>query len=82
AFAANITYPKNDYLRETVKIIPLERILLETDSPFLAPQSRRGQRNEPSAVKEIAELIAELKGISFEEVAAQTTQNAQKIFNI
>lgn len=82
SFAANITYPKNEYLREAAKIIPLNKILLETDSPFLAPQSKRGQRNEPSAVKEIAELIADLKGISVEEVADQTTQNAKKIFNI
>src|SRR3989344_9390311 len=54
SFAANITYPKNEYLREAVKILPLNKILLETDSPFLAPQSKRGQRNEPSSVKEIA----------------------------
>jgi TatD DNase family protein len=82
SFAANITYPKNEYLREAVKILPLDRILLETDSPFLAPQSKRGQRNEPSAVKEIAELIADLKEISVEEVADQTTQNAKKMFKI
>ncbi|MBI2330456.1 TatD family hydrolase [Candidatus Daviesbacteria bacterium] len=82
SFAANITYPKNEYLREAAKILPLDRILLETDSPFLAPQSKRGQRNEPSAVAEIAQLIADLKGISLEEVAEQTTNNAKKIFNI
>ncbi|MDD5147593.1 MAG: TatD family hydrolase [Candidatus Daviesbacteria bacterium] len=82
AFAANLTYPKNEYLREAAKIIPLERILLETDSPFLAPQSKRGQRNEPAAVAEIAQLIADLKGISSEEVARQTTTSAKKIFNI
>ncbi len=80
SFAANLTYPKNEYLREAVKTLPLNRILLETDSPFLAPQSKRGQRNEPSAVKEIAELIANLKGVSLEEVADQTTANANKIF--
>lgn len=82
SFAANITYPKNEYLREAAKILPLDKILFETDSPFLAPQSKRGQRNEPSAVAEIARLIANLKGISFEEVAAQTTQNAKKVFDI
>ncbi len=80
SFAANITYPKNEYLREAVKILPLNRILLETDSPFLAPQSKRGQRNEPASVKEIVQLIANLKEISVEEVAAQTTANAKKIF--
>lgn len=82
SFAANITYPKNEYLREAVKTLPLNRILLETDSPFLAPQSKRGQRNEPSSVKEIAQLIADLKGISFEEVANQTTKNTKKFFSI
>lgn len=80
SFAANITYPKNEYLREAAKILPLNKILLETDSPFLAPQSKRGQRNEPAAVKEVAELIAELKGISVEQIAEQTTANANKIF--
>ena len=82
SFATNITYPKNEYLREAAKILPLDKILLETDSPFLAPQSKRGQRNEPSAIAEIAQLIADLKGISFEEVAAQTTRNAKTILNI
>lgn len=82
SFAANITYPKNDYLREAAKILPLNRILLETDSPFLAPQSKRGQRNEPASVKEIAQLIADLKGISFEEVAEQTAKNAISLFSL
>lgn len=80
SFAANITYPKNEYLREAVKFLPLEKILLETDSPFLAPQSKRGQRNEPCAIKEIAEAVAQIKGVVFEEVANQTTQNTKRIF--
>ncbi len=75
SFAGNLTYKKNEYLREAVKFLPLEKIVLETDCPFLAPQSIRGQRNEPSSVKEIAQLIAELKNVSFKEVAQQTTQN-------
>lgn len=82
SFAGNITYPKNEYLREAAKTLPLDKILLETDSPFLSPQSKRGQRNEPENVKEIAQLIADLKGISFEEVASQTTLNAKKLFKI
>lgn len=82
SFAANITYPKNEYLREAAKLLPLNRILLETDSPFLSPQSKRGQRNEPAAVLEIAKLIADLKGISVEEVANQTTKNAKILLNI
>ncbi|MBI2315216.1 TatD family hydrolase [Candidatus Daviesbacteria bacterium] len=82
SFAANITYPKNEYLRKAAKIIPLDRIILETDSPFLSSQSRRGQRNEPATVKEIAQLIAELKGSSLKEVAKQTTTNAKRVFKI
>ncbi len=82
SFTANITYPKNEYLREAVRALPLEKIILETDSPFLAPQSKRGQRNEPSAVKEIAELVASLKGISLEEVTHQTTTNAVSLLSL
>lgn len=82
SFAATITYPKNEYLREAARIIPIERIVLETDCPFLPPQNKRGQRNEPSSVKEIAELIAQLKGVPLEKVASQTTKNAKKLFNI
>src|SRR5258708_40115535 len=80
SFAATITYPKNEYLREAAKILPLEKIVLETDCPFLSPQSKRGQRNEPATVLEIAQLVANLKEVSFDEVATQTTNNVAKIF--
>ncbi|MBI2600599.1 TatD family hydrolase [Candidatus Daviesbacteria bacterium] len=82
SFAGNITYPKNEYLKETVKMLPLEKIALETDCPFLAPQSIRGQRNEPSSVKEVAQTVAEIKGISVEDVAEQTTKNVEKILRL
>lgn len=82
SFAGNLTYPKNEYLRDAVKFLPLEKIVLETDSPFLPPQSIRGKRNEPSSVKEIAQLIADLKGIPFSQVAEQTTSNVKKLFQI
>jgi TatD DNase family protein len=82
SFAANITYPKNDYLREAAKIIPLERIALETDCPFLSPQSSRGQRNEPANVLEVAKTIAAVKEISLEEVINQTTQNVNSLLKI
>lgn len=82
SFAANITYPKNEYLREAAKLIPLDRIVLETDSPFLAPQSKRGQRNEPSSIAEIAQLIADLKGVPLEEFTKQTTENAVQILRL
>jgi len=73
SFAGNFTYKKNEYLREAAKIVPLERIVLETDCPFLPPQSIRGQRNEPSLVREVAQLVAEIKGLSLEKIAKQTT---------
>ncbi len=82
SFSGTITYPKNESLREIVKSTPLDKILTETDCPFLPPQSIRGQRNDPSSVKEITELIADLKNLSFEETANQIFQNAQTLFNI
>ncbi len=82
SFAGNLTYPKNDYLKEAVRILPLERIVLETDSPFLPPQSIRGKRNEPSSVREIAQVVAEIKNKPLEKVASQTTDNVKKLFNI
>lgn len=80
SFAANLTYQKNEYLRESAKVLPLEKIVLETDCPFLPPQPKRGQRNEPANIKEIAQLIAELKGISDDIVAHQTSANVANIF--
>jgi len=82
SFAATITYPKNEYLREAAKLLPLEKIVLETDCPFLPPQSKRGTRNEPSAVAEIAQLVANLKGVSLQEVAKQTTANVVSLLSL
>ena len=82
SFAATITYPKNEYLREAVKLLPLEKIVLETDCPFLPPQSKRGQRNEPANIKEIAENIADCKGLSLEEISNQTTTNVKKLLKL
>ena len=82
SFTCNITYKKADRLRELVKIVPLERLFLETDAPYLSPEGLRGQRNEPRHVKELAEEIARLRGISFAQVTEATTNNAKKFFNI
>ena len=82
SFAATLTYPRNDYLKEAAKLIPLERIVLETDCPFLPPQSKRGTRNEPANVAEIAKLLSEIKNVTLEEVADQTTKNAFVFFKI
>jgi len=80
SFTCNITYKNADSLRKIVKLVPMDRLLLETDAPFLAPQDFRGKRNEPMHVKYVAEEVAKIKGISFEEVARITTENAKQLF--
>ena len=82
SFTGNITFPKAHKIRSAAKEIPLDKIMIETDCPFLAPQAFRGKRNEPAYVVKVAEKIAEVKGISVEEVAEATTENAKKLFNI
>lgn len=82
SFTGNITYKKADDLRNILKHIPIENILLETDSPFMTPTPHRGKRNEPSNVKFIAEKIAELHNLRVEDVARITSFNAFRIFGI
>ena len=87
SFSGVITFPpkKGEAVAaydEIIKNIPLEKILVETDCPYVAPVPHRGKRNEPAYVKYVAHKIAELKGIDFGEVAKQTTQNARKLFGI
>ena len=77
-----ITFPKALELQETVKKLPLSKMLIETDCPFLAPVPRRGKRNEPAFVKYVAEKIASLKRISFEEVAEITSRNFKDLFHL
>ncbi|MFA5932682.1 MAG: TatD family hydrolase [Microgenomates group bacterium] len=77
-----ITYPKNEELREILITIPLDRILTETDCPFLPPQALRGQRNEPANVIEVIKKIAEIKNLSFDEVAQTTFNNAKTLFHL
>ena len=76
----NLTYDEG--LQNVFSQIPLEKILLETDCPFLAPVPFRGQRSEPAHVRTIAEFLAKLKGVSLEKVTKTTTQNAEKLFKI
>ena len=80
SFAGPVTYKKNDALREAVKACPSERLLLETDAPFLAPQLHRGKRNEPAYMVETARRVADLRGISLEELAEITYQNTERLF--
>lgn len=77
-----ITYPKNETLREIVKYMPLDRLLLETDAPFLPPQQFRGKINSPAYIPLIAQFIANLKNINLDKVEEVTTQNAIQIFQL
>jgi TatD DNase family protein len=77
-----VTYKKSDVLKEVVKEVPLERMLLETDCPYLAPQKHRGGRNEPSYIPLIAEQVAAIKNIPIEQLAQTTTANAKQLFHI
>jgi len=81
SFSGIITFKNAESLRDTVKKIPIENILIETDSPYLAPVPKRGKMNEPSNVIYVAEKIAELKNISVEKVAEVTTNNFFSLFN-
>lgn len=81
SFAGNLTY-KNSGLPEVVENVPLDKILVETDSPYLSPIPFRGKENEPSRVRLVAEKIAEIKGISFDEVATITRKNTETLFNL
>lgn len=82
SYTCNITYKKAEELRQLVKITPLERLMLETDAPFLPPEGMRGKRNDPSYVKLLAQEVANLKGLTFDEVAKITTSNAINFFNL
>ncbi len=82
SFPGQITYPKNGAMRAIVKRVPDKRLLLETDCPFLAPQSIRGKRNEPAYIQEIAEVIADARGVTVADLARFTTLNAQHLFNL
>lgn len=75
-----MTFKKSDSLRETLKEVPLDRLLVETDAPFLAPEPHRGKPNEPAYVADTAIRVADLKGVSFETLSTQTTQNFLNLF--
>jgi TatD DNase family protein len=77
-----VTFKSANELQETVKQIPLDKLLIETDSPWLAPVPHRGKKNEPKHVVDVAHFIAKLKGISVETLAKQTTENFYRLFNL
>ncbi len=80
SFAGNLTYPAAKGIREAARLAPADRILVETDSPFLSPVPYRGQRNEPVHVRRTGEALAELRGISLSDLAAQTSANFHALF--
>jgi TatD DNase family protein len=82
SFTGIITFKNADSLREVVRKVPLDRMLVETDSPYLAPVPHRGKRNEPAYVRQVAETVARIKGVSLEEVAWTTTCNVRELFRI
>jgi len=77
-----VTFPKAENIRRIVRFVPLDRLMVETDCPFLTPVPHRGKRNEPAFVKFVAEAVAQVKGISLEECARQTTENARLFFRL
>jgi TatD DNase family protein len=82
SFAGNVTYPAAEPLREVAQQVPLDSLLVETDAPWLAPVPDRGKRNEPAFVTRTAALLAELRGITAEEIASATTQNFHRLFGL
>ena len=82
SFAGMVTFKKNDELRAVAKTVPLNRILIETDAPYLAPHPKRGKRNEPALVIHTAECLADVHEVSLESFAAQTTENASRLFGV
>ncbi len=82
SFAGNLTYPSAAALRVIAAAIPRESYLVETDCPFLAPTPERGKRNEPALVRRTAEVLAQVRGISFQALAEETTENFHRLFSI
>jgi TatD DNase family protein len=82
SFAGNLTYPKAQPLRDVAARVPIDRVLVETDAPWLAPATLRGQRNEPAFVTQTAQTLAELHQVSVDDIAAATTKNFARLFNL
>jgi TatD DNase family protein len=82
SFAGNVTFPKAQQIREAAKQVPPDRMLIETDSPFLAPVPNRGKRNEPLFVREVARQLGELQGLSTEDIGLQTASNFYRFFSL
>lgn len=77
-----VTFKKSEQLREVARLVPLDRLLIETDAPYLAPQSKRGKLNEPAFLEETAKILADVKKISLAEISSHTTSNAKALFKL
>jgi TatD DNase family protein len=82
SFAGNVTFRNAQNIRDLAKLVPLDKLLIETDCPFLAPEPFRGKRNEPANVKIVAEKIAEIKGLTFDEISKSTTDNTHRLLRL
>ena len=82
SFSGVVTYPRNDSNRAAAALVPEDRLLVETDCPYLAPQSRRGKRNEPAFVREVLDVVAEVRGVDPADLAARIAPNAGALFGI
>jgi TatD DNase family protein len=82
SFAGNVTFPKAQQIQDAARRVPLDRMLIETDAPYLAPVPHRGKRNEPAFVTETARFLGELRGMSGEEMGAQTAENFRHFFSL
>src|SRR5437660_1145675 len=82
SFAGNLTFPKAQQIRDAALEVPLDRVLIETDSPYLAPVPHRGKRNEPAFVKETARKLGELRGLSMDGIGEQTSHNFYNFFKL
>lgn len=82
SFAGNVTYPKAEALRQAARTVHADRLLVETDSPYLAPQAVRGRRCEPAYVRYTAERLAEVRGVGVEQLCAETAANAARLFRV
>lgn len=81
SFSGIITFKNAEEIREVAKFVPADRYLVETDAPYLAPIPHRGESNEPSFVRHTAEKVAEVRGVSLEQVGAETTANFARLFS-
>jgi len=82
SFAGNVTFPRSVALREAARVVPLERLLIETDSPYLAPQPVRGRRCEPAFILHTAAFLANWRNVTLEELSKRTTENARRLFRL